>query len=96
MADWLGELHALLGVSETRVVGHSMGALVAYALCSRQPELCRHLVLLGISHPMPVAAAMLAAAQDDHPAAFEMANTWRNTTLGSVLSNVGLPVSVKG
>jgi pimeloyl-ACP methyl ester carboxylesterase len=87
MADWLGELLALLRVSETRVVGHSMGALVAYALCSRQPGLCGHLVLLGISHPMPVAAAMLAAAQDDHPAAFEMANTWSHSQRGKLGGN---------
>ena len=87
MADWLGELLAVLGVTEARVVGHSLGALIAYTFCAGQPELCRRLVLLGMSAPMPVAAAMLAAAQDDHPAAFEMANTWSHSQRGKLGGN---------
>jgi pimeloyl-ACP methyl ester carboxylesterase len=87
MADWLAELLVVLGVSEAKVVGHSMGALVAYTFCSRQPEVCRQLVLLGISTPMPVAAALLAAAQDDHPAAFAMANNWSHSQRGKFGGN---------
>ncbi len=87
MADWLVELLSVLGVSEAGVVGHSMGALLAYTFCSRQPELFRQLALLGVAAPMPVAGAMLAAAQDDHPAAFAMANTWSHSQHGKLGGN---------
>jgi pimeloyl-ACP methyl ester carboxylesterase len=87
MADWLAELLQVLGIDRATVVGHSMGALVAYAFGIRHAERTSRLVLFGTSIPMPVADALLGAAADDDHAAFEMANTWSHSTRGSLGGN---------
>ena len=82
MADWCAELLQQLGVQTTAVVGHSMGSLAAYAMAHRHAQRVRALALLGISAPMPVTPLLLDAARDDHPAAFDMANTWSHSPQG--------------
>lgn len=87
MADWLAELLQVLGVDRATVVGHSMGALIAYAFGARHAERTSRLVLFGTSIPMLVSDALLGAAADDDHAAFEMANTWSHSTRGSLGGN---------
>lgn len=87
MADWLAELLEELEVASAAIIGHSMGSLVAYTFAARHRELCRQLVVLGISAPMPVTAALLAAAKADHHAAFEMANAWSHSRRGKIGGN---------
>ena len=85
MSAWLAEMCDALGVTQAAVAGHSMGSLVAYRFAADFPERCRALALLGTSMPMPVADALLAAAEDDHHAAIDMANAWSHSagaTLG--------------
>ena len=79
MADWVARAMDAAGLGQAAVVGHSMGALVAYALAARHPARCRTLTLLGPSAPMPVTAALLDAAADDDQAAIDMANTWSHS-----------------
>lgn len=85
MSAWLVEVCDALGVAQAAVVGHSMGSLAAYRFAADHPERCRALALLGTSIPMPVADALLAAAEDDDHAAIDMVNTWSHSpgaTLG--------------
>jgi len=83
MADWVAELWDAIGAGPGTVVGHSMGSLIAAVLATRHPQRVEKIALLGTSLPMPVGAALLEAAADDHHAAFEMANTWSHSTAGS-------------
>ena len=79
MAGWVVRAMDAAGLESAAVAGHSMGALVAYALAAEFPERCRSLALLGISAPMPVTSALLDAAKDDDHAAIDMANTWSHS-----------------
>ena len=84
MADWVAELLSATipaGVSTT-IVGHSMGSLVTLALADRHRTKVDRIALLGTSAPMPVGPPLLQAAQDNHHAAYEMANTWSHSTQG--------------
>lgn len=79
MAGWVVRAMDAAGLETAAVAGHSMGALVAYALAVAYPQRCRALALLGISAPMPVTSALLDAAQDNDHAAIDMANTWSHS-----------------
>lgn len=82
LADWLSQLLTELEVSSAAVVGHSMGSLAAYTMLCRHGDQVRAIALLGTSAPMPVTPLLLNAAQDNHHAAIEMANTWSHSTAG--------------
>ena len=79
MAAWVVRAMDAVGLDSAAVVGHSMGALVAYALAARHPDRCRALALFGPSAPMPVTDALLNAAADDDHAAIDMANSWSHS-----------------
>ncbi len=76
MADWVSEAMTAAEIDSAAIVGHSMGALVAYAFAVLHGRRCRSLALLGVSAPMPVSAALLDAARDNDHAAIDMANAW--------------------
>jgi pimeloyl-ACP methyl ester carboxylesterase len=86
MADWVGGLIEAAGLSEAALVGHSMGSLVALETALRHRARVARLALVGTAAPMAVGEPFLAAARDDHPAAFDMEATWglaRNSTLAT-------------
>jgi pimeloyl-ACP methyl ester carboxylesterase len=76
MADWVAALVEAAALKEVALVGHSMGSLVALETALRHPARVSRLALVGVSAPMPVGDPFLAAARDDHPAAFDMEVTW--------------------
>ena len=76
MADWVAALIEAATLKEVALVGHSMGSLVALETALRHPTRVAKLALVGVSAPMPVGDPFLAAARDDHPAAFDMEVTW--------------------
>jgi pimeloyl-ACP methyl ester carboxylesterase len=76
LADWIAALVEAAGIGEAAVVGHSMGSLVALETALRHPGRVTRLALVGTSAPMPVGEPFIAAARDDHPAAFDMEVTW--------------------
>jgi pimeloyl-ACP methyl ester carboxylesterase len=76
MADWVAAFIEAACVEKAHVVGHSMGSLVALATAIRHPQRVATLALLGVSVPMPVGEAFLAAAKDDSPAALDMQTVW--------------------
>ena len=86
MADWVAALIEAAALKDAAVVGHSMGSLVALETAVRHPARVSRLALVGTAAPMPVGEAFLAAARDDHPAAFDMEVAWglaRGTLLAS-------------
>lgn len=76
LADWIAALIESAGLESAALVGHSMGSLVAMEAALRHPARVSSLALVGASAPMAVGEAFLAAARDDHPAAFDMEVTW--------------------
>ena len=79
LAHWVVRAMDAAGLATAAIAGHSMGALIAFALATLYPERCRTLALLGISAPMPVTDALLGAAGDNDHAAIDMANTWSHS-----------------
>lgn len=86
-ADWVVRAMTAAGLETAAIAGHSMGALIAYALALRHPQRCRSLALFGISAPMPVTGALLNAAEDNDHAAIDMANTWSHSPAARLGAN---------
>ena len=76
MADWVMRLCDAAGMREVSLVGHSMGSLIAVEAASRNPERIKKLALLGTAYPMHVSDALLDAARDNEPEAWQMVNVW--------------------
>ncbi len=76
MAAWIGKLMSAAGIRQATVVGHSMGSLIAVELAGTEPDRVGRAVLVGSAYPMRVSDALLAAARDDEPRAFDMMNVW--------------------
>jgi len=53
MANDLSELIHQLGFEKVDVVGHDIGAMVAFSLAANHPEQVRKLVVLDVAHPSP-------------------------------------------
>ena len=87
MADWLLRFLDACGVRRTKVAGHSMGSLVAYALAARRPDRVSEVAAVGTSVPMPVGEQLLGAAKANDQAAIQMANTWSHSAHGRVGGN---------
>ncbi len=89
LADWTAALIAAAGVPAARLVGHSMGSLIALETAARHPEKVTALGLIATAAPMRVSDALLkAAAANDH-AAIEMISIWGHgyhATLGGSLA----------
>lgn len=87
MADWLVRFMDVVSLEKTRVAGHSMGSLVAYALACRHPDRVNALALVGTATPMPVSDQLLGAAKANHHAAIDMANIWSHSNRGRLGGN---------
>ncbi|MCK5366761.1 MAG: alpha/beta hydrolase [Gammaproteobacteria bacterium] len=87
MADWVVRLMDAAGVETATLIGHSLGALVVHETAARHPGRIRCIVTLGISIPMPVTDALLAAAKADKHDAFDMLNIWGHGSRAQVGGN---------
>jgi len=76
MADWVSRFMDAADVETATLIGHSMGSLVALETAARHPERAAGLIMLGGSVPMPVADALLHAAEANDHRAFDMVNVW--------------------
>jgi pimeloyl-ACP methyl ester carboxylesterase len=76
MADWASRFVAAAEFGPVHVVGHSMGTFVALELASRYPEITSSITLCGTATAMPVHPELLAAADDDLPAAAALIAAW--------------------
>ena len=72
LSDWLAQLFKELKLKQAIVVGHSMGALIAYDFAARHKQHCQGVVLLGFCLPMPVNQALLDLSKANDHRAFEM------------------------
>ncbi len=76
IADWIARLMDAAGVDSAALAGHSMGSLPVLEAAARHPERIERIALLGASAPMPVAAALLGAAEANDRAAYDMVTVW--------------------
>lgn len=76
MADWTVKLIEAAGAQQARLVGHSMGSLVALDTAARHPGKVSGLSLIGVGAAMPVSPDLLDAAKANDHAAVEMVSIW--------------------
>jgi pimeloyl-ACP methyl ester carboxylesterase len=76
LADWTAALIEAVGLRSTRLVGHSMGSLVALETAARHPAKVTALGLIATAVPMRVSDDLLNAAKADDHAAVDMISIW--------------------
>ncbi len=76
MADWTAALIAAAGAAKARLVGHSMGSLVALETAARHPDKVTALTLIATSAKMAVGPDLLKAAESNDHDAVDMVSIW--------------------
>jgi len=76
MADWTVALLDAAGASKAKLIGHSMGSLVALETAARHPTRVSALSLIGTAAAMTVGPDLLKAAEANDPAAIDMVSIW--------------------
>jgi pimeloyl-ACP methyl ester carboxylesterase len=76
MADWTAALLDAAGARQARLVGHSMGSLIALETAARHPEKVSGLSLIGTAATMTVGPDLLKAAEANDLAAIDMVSIW--------------------
>src|SRR5690348_5364836 len=89
MADWAVALLDAANVNEARLIGHSMGSLIALDAAARHPQRVTALSLIGTAAAMTVGPDLLNAAEANDLAAIDMVSIWGlgfNAELGGSLA----------
>ena len=89
MADWTAALLIAAGAKPARLIGHSMGSLVALETAARHPDRVGALRLIGTAATMTVGPDLLKAAEANDQAAIDMVSIWGlgfNAELGGSLA----------
>jgi len=89
MADWTAALLDAAGASSARLIGHSMGSLIALEMAARHPAKVSGLALIGAAAAMTVGPDLLKAAEANDRAAIDMVSIWglgRQAELGGSLA----------
>lgn len=76
LADWTAALLDRLGVKAARLIGHSLGSLIAIETAARHPDKVSSIGLIATAAAMPVSEALLAAAKANSPDAIAMMTVW--------------------
>ena len=76
MADWTADLLDAAGVANAKLVGHSMGSLIALETAARHPAKVLSLSLIGTAATMTVGPDLLKAAEANDHAAVDMVSIW--------------------
>jgi pimeloyl-ACP methyl ester carboxylesterase len=76
MADWTVSLLDWAGVTTARLIGHSMGSLVALETAARHPARVSALSLIGTAATMTVGPDLLKAAEANDHSAIDMVSIW--------------------
>jgi pimeloyl-ACP methyl ester carboxylesterase len=76
MADWTAALLEAAGAAKARLVGHSMGSLVALETAARHPVKVTALSLIGTAAAMTVGPDLLKAAEANDHSAIDMVSIW--------------------
>src|SRR6266478_9153435 len=76
MADWTAALIEAAGAARARLVGHSMGSLIALEAAARHPAKVSALSLIGTAATMTVGPDLLKAAEANDRSAIDMVSIW--------------------
>jgi pimeloyl-ACP methyl ester carboxylesterase len=76
MADWTAALIEASGATKAKLVGHSMGSLIALETAARHPASVAGLSLIGTAATMTVGPDLLRAAEANDQAAIDMVSIW--------------------
>src|SRR5437588_2763928 len=76
MADWTAGLLEATAALKAKLVGHSMGSLIALETAARHPEKVSALGLIGTAAAMTVGSDLLKAAEANDHAAIDMVSVW--------------------
>jgi len=76
MADWIAALLDAARATKARLIGHSMGSLIALETAARHPQKVSALGLIGTSAAMAVGPDLLKAAEANDQAAIDMVSIW--------------------
>ena len=76
MADWIAALIDASGAKNARLIGHSLGSLIAVETAARHPDKVTSLGLIAAATAMPVSEALLSAAKANSPDAISMMTIW--------------------
>jgi pimeloyl-ACP methyl ester carboxylesterase len=76
MADWTAALIIAAGAQKARLVGHSMGSLIAVETAARHPDKVSALNLIGTAAAMTVGPDLLKAAEANDRDAVDMMSIW--------------------
>ncbi|WP_315832614.1 alpha/beta hydrolase [Bradyrhizobium prioriisuperbiae] len=76
MADWVAKLIEAAGAPRARLVGHSMGSLIALEAASRHPDKVSEISLIAAGASMKVSPDLLTSAQANHHDAIDMVSIW--------------------
>jgi pimeloyl-ACP methyl ester carboxylesterase len=76
MADWTVALLDAAGAAKAKLVGHSMGSLIALETAARHPTRVIALSLIGTTATMTVGPDLLKAAEANDHAAIDMVSIW--------------------
>jgi pimeloyl-ACP methyl ester carboxylesterase len=76
MADWTAALLDAAGAASAKLVGHSMGSLIALETAARHPEKVTALSLIATAATMTVGPDLLKAAEANDHSAVDMVSIW--------------------
>lgn len=76
MADWTAALLDAAHAAKAKLVGHSMGSLIALETAARHPAKVSALGLIGPAATMTVAPDLLKAAEANDRSAIDMVSIW--------------------
>jgi pimeloyl-ACP methyl ester carboxylesterase len=76
MADWTAALLDAAGATRARLVGHSMGSLIALETAARHAARVSTLSLIGTAATMTVGPDLLNAAEANDHSAVDMVSIW--------------------
>jgi pimeloyl-ACP methyl ester carboxylesterase len=76
MADWVAALLDAAGAAKAKLVGHSMGSLIALETAARHPAKISGLSLIGTAATMTVGPDLMKAAEANDHAAIDMVSIW--------------------
>lgn len=76
MADWTAALLDASGVAKAKLIGHSMGSLIAIETAARHPAKVSALGLIGTAATMTVGPDLLKAAEANDRDAIDMVSIW--------------------
>jgi pimeloyl-ACP methyl ester carboxylesterase len=89
LAEWIAAVLDLAGIRQARLVGHSMGSLIALECAARHPAQVAKIALLATAYPMKVSEQLLEATKNDEPAAQDMVNIWSHLAYAQYPNNPG-------